>query len=66
MLHHFDKSDLQAYTLHDLFDKGQFDQKEYHIEEERFAPILPLKVMFGTVAEIVQASRDAMLNIYMK
>lgn len=51
MLHHFDKSCLEAYSLEDIFS-GYDQENASHFEKERFAPYLTKASIYKRPADV--------------
>ena len=65
MLHHFDKTNLEQYTLEEIFSKYDEENAAY-FEQERFAPQLTTVSKFKTTTDVIQGARDAFKNTYMR
>jgi Ca2+-binding EF-hand superfamily protein len=51
MLHHFNKSNLEAYSLENIFSRYDKENASY-IEKERFAPLLTNASIFKKPADV--------------
>jgi len=65
MLHHFDKTDLEQYSLEEIFSHYDDDNAAL-FETERFAPFLTAASKFKTTADVIQGAKNAFRATYMK
>ena len=65
MLHHVDKVNLEQFSLEEIFSRYD-DENAAFFENERFAPQLTLASKFKTTADVIQGSKEAFKNSYMK
>ena len=65
MLHHVDKVNLEQFSLEEIFSRYDDDNAAF-FENERFAPQLTLASKFKTTADVIQGSKEAFKNSYMK
>ena len=64
MLHHVDKSDLERFSLEEIFSK--YDEENADLfEQERFAPQLTKASIFKTTADVVKGAKTAFKKKYL-
>ena len=65
MLHHFDKTDLEKYSLEEMFSNYDDEGANGFFEQQRFAPQLTKASVFKTTADVVAGAKTAFKKKYL-
>ena len=65
MLHHLDKTELERFSLEEIFSRFDDENAAFFVNE-RFAPQLTTASIYKNTAAVIQGAKDAFKNKYMK